>query len=73
MANKMDKIAVGQSACGGYLADIIALDKEKTGRVQSLGFSMHIKDATTAEQFKAALSGEEHEQAKAILLSPTEH
>lgn len=71
-ADALDKMVVGQSSCGGYMANIIPLDKSSTGQVQAVDFSIHIKDASTADVFKAALSGTEYEQAKSILLS-TEH
>jgi hypothetical protein len=60
----------GSSVCDVYLHNVVKLAEEKY--VQLIDASMTVTDATTASQLKSALTGNEYEQGKAILLS-TKH
>ena len=59
----------GSSMCKVAMAAINTLDADRT--LYLMGASVSVNGAKASEEFEAALSGKEYEQAKAILLSTT--
>lgn len=71
-ADSVHKIKTSSSICDIYLADYLLLGNVSDNEVLLFAY-IEVQGVKTSDEFKAALTGSEYEQAKAILLSTKNH